>query len=101
MGSNKEILFELLEWKRLNKTFSLQIKLPCNDYVGWNDYYTVYFISNGKVEKQNKFRRFVYNKGFYPFCCFMDKHELARASLNTFQYLKLDILNLKVIKIIE
>jgi hypothetical protein len=98
--NNHAIIFELLNWRVRNKAFSLRIKFQCNDYVGWHDYYTVQFICNGKVKNQDNFRRFIDNQDFYPFCRFLENHNLARATLNSFHYYKMDILSLKVIQII-
>lgn len=92
------IFFELASWKKSHKNFLLVVALPKKDPFGMHDYYTVYFICNGKIKTRYKNRRFIMlTPDYFSFTNVTEPHGV-NGLLYSFHYSKIDILGLKVLE---
>lgn len=107
------ILFSLYSWKSTRKSFELIIRLESKPrYIGFDDWYDIYFVINkqGKYDSQpyNKTlaqyssRRFTnFYNNFDSFYKTLQFHPEAQKRFMDFHTSKIDILGLKVLKVIE
>lgn len=110
MSSN--ILFSLYRWKSRRKSFELIIRLPCKeDTFTTRDSYSVYFVIN-KIDRSNKEynktlaehgnKRFTnYYGNFWSFYSILGFHPEAQNRFREFHDHKIDILGLKVLKVLD
>lgn len=109
MSSN--ILFSLYRWKSRRKSFELIIRLPCKEDAFTNrDFYSIYFTIH-KTDRLEEFtktleehsnRRFTnYFNNFWSFYNVLAFHPEAQNRFREFHDHKIDILGLKVLKVLD
>jgi hypothetical protein len=102
MNSQRDTIIELTSWRRNNKEFALRVRLPKNDYIGWNNYWTFDLYNKSKNRIISSFRGrqgfHYFDREYYGFCNVLSNRDMIRA-FREFYLSKGDILGGKVTQV--